>query len=207
MVYDPRPVREGENILSALRSVCVPALTACFLPQILLVTNDAANLKLAKSEGLTAMTMREYVKSLRAEFPLLSDLLAASAESDASIAAGGTPGGAAPAAPSGGPTHFYPTHIPMSKIQEGLRAGTLFSGAIRLNRDCWFEGTVGTELPNGDFQSISISGREAVNRATEVAHARCMFPRVLFPNLHICRVTLLLLSCCLAVTRQALARS
>lgn len=132
------------------------------VPQVLLVTNDVANLKLARSEGLEAVTMREFVRSVSGEAPGLNDLLSAAApEGD---------GGAADSTGRDGPAHLYPAHFPMSRIQEGLRTGKLLSGTLRLNRDCWFEGTVGAELPNGDFMSITISGREAVSRATEVPH-------------------------------------
>ena len=132
------------------------------LAQVLLVTNDVANLKLAKSEGLLAMTMKQFVASISTDFPDLSDRLAASADDD------DVGMDAAVAISTGGPTHLYPAHLPLSKIQEGLKSGRLKSGTIRLNRDCWFEGTVGVETTDGEYMSVTISGKEHVNRATEV---------------------------------------
>lgn len=135
-------------------------MTCVWHMQVLLITNDMANLKLAKVEGLAAMTMQEFVKSIGDEFPDVCDRVAVAVESSASPAAGDVK--------LEGPAQLYPPHMPMSKIQEGLRTGAIKSGAIRLNRDCWFEGTVGVQSADGEFLSVSVSGREAINRATEV---------------------------------------
>jgi hypothetical protein len=67
-----------------------------FLSQVLLITNDQANLRLATSEGLEAVTMRQFVRSVEKQFPSLVDLLAASAEAlpGAEEGAGGAGAGA-----------------------------------------------------------------------------------------------------------------
>ncbi len=192
---------------------------------MLLITNDQANLKLALAEGLQAITMRQFVRSVEAQFPSLVDLLAASAETlpgaddgagagagagesgqatSAAVAAlgatmydhvlcGDSGGGKGPvvAVVATGVTgdhggghcarsfavvcrgafavgRYYAAHLPLSKIQEGLKLGKLRSGTIRLNRDSWSEGTVTVNGADGDFMSVSVSGRENVNRATEV---------------------------------------
>jgi hypothetical protein len=144
--------------------------------QVVLVTNDQANLKLALAGGLTAVTMRQFVHSVEAQFPSLVDLLAAGVDS-AAPAADSTGEGVVDAAGAGaggvsvsgmGVTMYYPAHVPMSKLQEGLKTGKYRSGTIRMARDSWSEGTVNVVAPDGDFLAVAVAGRENTNRATEV---------------------------------------
>ncbi len=131
---------------------------------MLLLTNDMGNLRQARAAGLLAATVQEYVRGVETEFPHLVELLAAATDGAGEDAAGVAPSMLG----SAGATMYYTPHVPMSKLQEGLKSGKYRSGVVRLNRDSWSEGTVNVEMPDGDFAPVKLSGREAVNRATEV---------------------------------------
>ena len=139
----------------------------------MLVTNDVANLKLAQTEGLHALTVRQYIRSVEDKFPALLELVAATVDTvvtdDGSVGDAGAPSSAVGVGVGGvGPTMYYSAHLPMSKIQEGLKSGKLRSGVIRMSRDSWSDGSVLVNLPDGDQMSVVVSSKEHVNRATEV---------------------------------------
>nr|XP_039248024.1 exosome complex exonuclease RRP44-like isoform X1 [Styela clava] len=111
-----------------------------------LVTNDRANKDLAIKGGLLSFTMEEYVKNI-VGFPELIDKLAKEAdesiEVDKSIS--------------------YPQHLPLSKLQMGIKHGKYRQGKINISRDNYLEGHI--QMSGDDETSILIQGRINLNRA------------------------------------------
>jgi len=87
---------------------------------LILLTDDAANLALARKAGLTTLTAKAYVESLpAAQQERLVDLLAVSGAGLSGRGAGGKDGGEGP---------FYDEHLPVSVLQAGVKAGKFQQG-------------------------------------------------------------------------------
>ncbi|BGP42575.1 exosome catalytic subunit dis3 [Rhodotorula kratochvilovae] len=120
---------------------------------LVLLTDDAANLSLARSSGLTALTARDYVHSLpAAQQEKLVDLLAVSG-------AGLSGRGGKDAAD--GP--FYDEHLPTSVLQAGVKAGKFFQG--HFNPSPYNPLGEATVNAAGRDKPILLPSREAMNRA------------------------------------------
>lgn len=114
---------------------------------MVLLTNDEANRKIAKAEGLTSMSLHEYVSRLPDADRLL-DMI--SEVADESVLR---------AAPE---ELLYPEYYPSSKIATGLKAGTLHQGVFNVSPYNYLEGKV--KVPAFE-RPLLILGREACNRS------------------------------------------
>ncbi|BGP26866.1 mitotic control protein dis3 [Rhodotorula toruloides] len=133
-----------------------PALSANEIGSapLILLTDDAANLSLALSDGLVAVTAKDYVTSLPAsQQESLVDLLAVSGSGlDRDAAGAGRRKGAA----------LYAEHLPTSVLQAGVKAGKFVQGHFNPSQYNFREATVNaTSLP----RPVLLAGLESMNRA------------------------------------------
>jgi exosome complex exonuclease DIS3/RRP44 len=117
------------------------------LPAIVVITDDKENLRKAKEEGVTALSLSDYVSGLEDADRLLDMISEAREARDAKGARGEL---------------FYPEYYSMSKIMTGLRAGTLHQGVFNVSPYNYLEGSVNV----GAFDKpLLILGRDNSNRA------------------------------------------
>ncbi|KAF1816985.1 RNB-domain-containing protein [Eremomyces bilateralis CBS 781.70] len=114
------------------------------LPTIVMLSDDKENVKKAKSEGLDAVPLKEYISTL----PDATTLLDMVSESDKTR--------------TGGPKAVYPEHYTMSKMLTGIKAGTLHQGIFNVSNYNALEGSV--HVPAFE-RALLILGRENSNRA------------------------------------------
>ena len=107
--------------------------------EVLLLTNDADNLRKAREAGLSAQRVHEYVRS-RHDATELIDVLARAPDEEAAARSDGSGGGggggsatASSAARKGGATR-YAAHLPLSELQRRLEAGTVHQGKLNVSR-------------------------------------------------------------------------
>lgn len=94
--------------------------------KIVLLTDDAANRNKAASEGITAFSVRDYVKSMT-DSPHLQDKL--------SLKEYG----------SENSTPLYPPHLTLVQIHDGIKNGKLYQGSFVASRENFLEGSVNVE--------------------------------------------------------------
>lgn len=116
-------------------------------PAIVLLTNDRANLDKCKRDGVTALTLEDYVSDLEDGDRLLD-----------MISEGRTGNIEKRLATE----LFYPEYHSMSRLQTGLKAGTLHQGIFHVSPYNYLEGTV--SVPSFD-KPLIIMGRENSNRS------------------------------------------
>ncbi|XP_042661735.1 exosome complex exonuclease RRP44 [Tyto alba] len=116
--------------------------------QVIFLTNDRTNKEKALEEGITAYTCEEYIKSLISS-PDLVDRLACVSDDGKEIESGKI---------------IFPEHIPLSKLQQGIKSGVYLQGTYRASRDNYLEATVWV---HGDVEEkeIIIQGLKHLNRA------------------------------------------
>ncbi|GAA5957793.1 hypothetical protein JCM21900_004555 [Sporobolomyces salmonicolor] len=120
---------------------------------LLLLTDDAANLALAQSASLPALTIRQYVASLPADTQSkLVDLLAVDGSGLDRDGAGKAKRGKA----------LYAEYLPTSVLQAGVKAGKLLQGHFNPNQYNFREATV--NVPGRD-KAVLLAGLESMNRA------------------------------------------
>ncbi|XP_046670667.1 exosome complex exonuclease RRP44 [Homalodisca vitripennis] len=112
---------------------------------IVLLTDDVANRDLAKKEGLLAVSVADYVRSL-SSCPLLADKLSSHSFS------------------AEGKVALFPTHLTPSQVHEAVKAGKVLQGAFQASRENFLEGQVNVE---GFSKPILVQGRESLNRAVD----------------------------------------
>lgn len=95
-------------------------------PQVIFITNDRKNKEKAVEEGIPAFTCEEYVKSLTAN-PELIDRLACLSEEGNEIESGKI---------------IFSEHLPLSKLQQGIKSGIYLQGTFRASRENYLEATV-----------------------------------------------------------------
>jgi len=122
---------------------------------VVLVTDDAACLKLATEGGLAAASTKDFCDTSTRSADL-KPLLAAASEDD----------GAAAAALKGGKdatkTAIYEKHLPMSELDAGVASGRFLKGVLRCSpRTCW---RASVQTSDGLF---FVDGADAVNRAVD----------------------------------------
>ncbi|CAD7093571.1 unnamed protein product [Hermetia illucens] len=114
--------------------------------RVVLLTNDAKNREIAQNEGILAISVDEYVKSLT-EHPLLQDKLKHKTyEVESSKNA------------------LFPPHLSPAEIHEGIKSGALLQGSFMASRENYLEGSVNVE---GIEKFVLIQGRESLNRAVD----------------------------------------
>ncbi|GAA5821495.1 hypothetical protein JCM10212_001490 [Sporobolomyces blumeae] len=126
---------------------------------VLLLTDDAANLKLAQAASIPALTVRQYVESLPdAVQTKLVDLLAVSGSGIDRDARGGGGGGGG----GGKRKALYQEYLPTSVLQAGVKAGKFFQGHFNPSQYNFREANV--NVPGRD-KPILLSGLESMNRS------------------------------------------
>jgi exosome complex exonuclease DIS3/RRP44 len=143
--------------------------------ELLLLTNDADNRRLAREKGLRAERVQDYVRG-RPDASELLDLLSRSADEahsqgavgGAGGGAAGSSGGSACAGRAGGAKAAvrYAAHLPLSELKRGLESGELHQGKLTVGRHNSSEGVVQTQTLSG-HSSILVCDREAMNRAID----------------------------------------
>ncbi|CAI5771692.1 Uncharacterized protein PODLI_1B028525 [Podarcis lilfordi] len=116
--------------------------------RVILLTNDRKNKEKAVEEGITAYTCEEYIKSLIAN-PELVDRLACINDEANEIENGRI---------------IFSEHLPLSKLQQGIKSGLYLQGTFRANRDNYLEATVWVH-GDGDEREVLIQGLRNLNRA------------------------------------------
>uniref|UniRef100_A0A8C0F7E9 Exosome complex exonuclease RRP44 n=1 Tax=Bubo bubo TaxID=30461 RepID=A0A8C0F7E9_BUBBB len=117
--------------------------------QVIFLTNDRTNKEKALEEGITAYTCEEYIKSLTAN-PDLVDRLACVSDEGKEIESGKI---------------IFPEHIPLSKLQQGIKSGIYLQGTYRASRDNYLEATVWVHGDAEENKEIIIQGLKHLNRA------------------------------------------
>uniref|UniRef100_A0A8B9GCQ5 Exosome complex exonuclease RRP44 n=1 Tax=Amazona collaria TaxID=241587 RepID=A0A8B9GCQ5_9PSIT len=115
---------------------------------VIFLTNDRINKEKALEEGITAYTCEEYIKSLVAN-PELVDRLACVSDEGKEIESGKI---------------IFPEHIPLSKLQQGIKSGNYLQGTYRASRDNYLEATVWVH-GDAEEKEIIIQGLKHLNRA------------------------------------------
>jgi exosome complex exonuclease DIS3/RRP44 len=95
--------------------------------KVLLLTDDADNRKKAEEDGLAALSVRDYVKSL-SETPFLQDKL--------SLKEYGSEHNNNP---------LFPPHLTLVHIHDGIKNGKLYQGSFAASRENFLEGNVNVE--------------------------------------------------------------
>ncbi|RXM98207.1 Exosome complex exonuclease RRP44 [Acipenser ruthenus] len=117
--------------------------------QIILLTNDKKNKEKAEEAGLVAYTCEEYIQSLVAN-PELVDRLASTPDDVNEIESGKI---------------IFQEHLPLSKLQQGIKSGTYLQGTFRSNRDNYLEATVWVHGDTEENKEVLIQGLKNLNRA------------------------------------------
>ncbi|GLA61199.1 exosome catalytic subunit dis3 [Aspergillus tubingensis] len=117
------------------------------IPAIVVITDDKENLRKAKEEDVTALSLSDYVSGLEDSDRLL-DMINESREAREAKGARGE--------------LFYPEYYSMSKLMTGIRAGTLHQGVFNVSPYNYLEGSV--NVPAFD-KPLLILGRDNSNRA------------------------------------------
>ncbi|XP_008054148.1 exosome complex exonuclease RRP44 isoform X1 [Carlito syrichta] len=117
--------------------------------QVIFITNDRKNKEKAVEEGIPAFTCEEYVKSLTAN-PELIDRLACLSEEGNEIESGKI---------------IFSEHLPLSKLQQGIKSGTYLQGTFRASRENYLEATVWIHGDTEENKEILLQGLKHLNRA------------------------------------------
>ncbi|XP_067569347.1 exosome complex exonuclease RRP44 isoform X2 [Pseudorca crassidens] len=117
--------------------------------RVIFITNDRKNKEKAIEEGIPAFTCEEYVKSLTAN-PELIDRLACLSEEGNEIDSGKI---------------IFSEHLPLSKLQQGIKSGAYLQGTFRASRENYLEATVWVHGDTEDNKEIILQGLKNLNRA------------------------------------------
>lgn len=118
--------------------------------RVILLSDDARNVELAKKNGLDAMSVYDYVSKL-ADAPRLMDLLASKSIVE-------------PVGEGQKKSAIFPPHMEITAMRAALGSGTLKSGYFNANPYNYMEGSV--RVPDMNT-SILLVGRQAMNRAID----------------------------------------
>uniref|UniRef100_A0A672GXR6 Exosome complex exonuclease RRP44 n=1 Tax=Salarias fasciatus TaxID=181472 RepID=A0A672GXR6_SALFA len=117
--------------------------------KVVLLTNDLRNKQTAEESGLLVYKCEEYIKSLIAN-PELVDRLALSNDEKNEITSSKL---------------LYPEHLPLSRIQAGIKSGSFLQGTFRASRDNYLEATVFVQGEGEDGTEVLLQGLQNLNRA------------------------------------------
>ncbi|XP_072478410.1 exosome complex exonuclease RRP44 [Notamacropus eugenii] len=118
-------------------------------PQVIFITNDIKNKEKAVEEGIPAYTCEEYIKSLTAN-PELVDRLACLSDERNEIESRKV---------------IFPEHLPLSKLQQGIKSGAYLQGTFRASRENYLEATVWVHGDEEENREIILQGLRNLNRA------------------------------------------
>ncbi|THC92537.1 hypothetical protein EYZ11_007990 [Aspergillus tanneri] len=117
------------------------------IPTIVVITDDKDNLRKAKEENVTALSLPDYVAGLEDSDRLLDMINESKEAREAKVARGEL---------------FYPEYYSMSKLMTGIRAGTLHQGVFNVSPYNYLEGSVNVAAFD---KPLIILGRDNSNRA------------------------------------------
>ncbi|KAI7810659.1 putative exosome complex exonuclease RRP44 [Triplophysa rosa] len=117
--------------------------------KVVLLTNDRANKEKAEQHGLLVYKCDEYIKSLIGN-PELVDRLALTSDDQNDIT---------------GSKLLFSEHLPLSRIQAGIKNGVLLQGTFHANRDNYLEGTVFIQQDEKYVTEVLLQGLQNINRA------------------------------------------
>ncbi|XP_067116337.1 exosome complex exonuclease RRP44 [Osmerus mordax] len=117
--------------------------------KVVLLTNDRGNKEKAEESGLLTFRCEEYIKSLIAN-PELVDRLALTNDDKNEISSSKV---------------LFPEHLPLSRIQAGIKSGTYIQGTFRASRDNYLEATVFVQGDEGESTEVLLQGLQNLNRA------------------------------------------
>ncbi|CAG4919042.1 unnamed protein product [Colias eurytheme] len=115
-------------------------------PQIVLLTDDENNRKLAQEEGIVCCSVKDYIENVNG-FPGLVDKLSKNVMPE-----------------SVSKDALYPAHFTPSQIHSGIRNGKLYQGTFYASRDNFLEGTASV---SGFEKQILLQGHIGINRAID----------------------------------------
>ncbi|XP_034040976.1 exosome complex exonuclease RRP44 isoform X2 [Thalassophryne amazonica] len=118
-------------------------------PRVILITNDQKNKQKAEESNLLVYKCEEYIKSLIAN-PELVDRLALTDDEKNEIISRKV---------------LFPEHLPLSRIQAGIKSGSFLQGTFRASRDNYLEATVFIQEDDEDSTEVLIQGLQNLNRA------------------------------------------
>ncbi|XP_061767684.1 exosome complex exonuclease RRP44 isoform X4 [Nerophis ophidion] len=107
------------------------------------------NKQKAEESGLLAYKFEEYVKGLIAN-PELMDLLSLSNDDKNDITSSKV---------------LFPEHLPLSRIQAGIKSGSFIQGTFKASRENYLEATVFIQKDDEDGTEVLIQGLQNLNRA------------------------------------------
>ncbi len=117
----------------------------------------------AVEHGLLSVSMRNYVSGHQVQYPELMDLMAADERVVQEQQNSSVVGGVLAQASS-----FFPSHIAMSDILQGLKSKKYLKGTIRCKRDNIDECYVVVHTAEGEpRRSVTIRGLQNINRAVD----------------------------------------
>ncbi|MCJ8748038.1 hypothetical protein PDJAM_G00160330 [Pangasius djambal] len=117
--------------------------------KVVLLTNDRANKEKAEQSGVIAYRCEEYIRSLIGN-PELVDRLALTSDDQNEIS---------------GSKVLFPEHLPLSKIQAGIKSGAFLQGSFRANSDNYLEATVFIHGEGDKTTEVLLQGLQNLNRA------------------------------------------
>ncbi|CAL8362508.1 unnamed protein product [Boreogadus saida] len=117
--------------------------------KVVLITNDQGNKEKAEESGLLVYKCEDYIKSLLAN-PELVDRLALTNDETKDISSSKV---------------LFPEHLPLSRIQMGIKSGTFLQGTFRASRDNYLEATVFVQGEGEDTTEVILQGLHNLNRA------------------------------------------
>ncbi|MCI4393822.1 hypothetical protein PGIGA_G00161900 [Pangasianodon gigas] len=117
--------------------------------KVVLLTNDRANKEKAEQSGVIAYRCEEYIRSLIGN-PELVDRLALTSDDQNEIS---------------GSKVLFPEHLPLSKIQAGIKSGAFLQGSFRANTDNYLEATVFIHGEGDKTTEVLLQGLQNLNRA------------------------------------------
>ncbi|XP_032409292.1 exosome complex exonuclease RRP44 [Xiphophorus hellerii] len=117
--------------------------------KVVLLTNDQGNKLKAEENGLAVYKFDEYIKSLIGN-PELVDCLALSNDDKNEVTSSKV---------------LFPEHLPLSKVQAGIKSGSFLQGTFRASRDNYLEATVFVQGEGEDSTEVLIQGLQNLNRA------------------------------------------
>ena len=116
-------------------------------PAIVMLSDDRDNLKKAKKEGIEASSLHIYVSGLKDGDRMLDMISSTQTSRNTATGTGEL---------------IYPKHFSMSKMNTGVKAGTLHQGTFSVSTYNYLEGSV--HVPSFE-RSLIILGRDNSNRA------------------------------------------
>ncbi|XP_062286202.1 exosome complex exonuclease RRP44 [Scomber scombrus] len=117
--------------------------------KVVLLTNDRGNKEKAEEKALLVYKFEEYIKSLIANTELV-DHLALSNDDKNEISSSKV---------------LFPEHLPLSRIQTGIKSGSFLQGTFRASRDNYLEASVFVQGEEEDSTEVLIQGLQNLNRA------------------------------------------